>query len=258
MLVAVVDTRHERILKRDTAAGGPEEMRAIGHECLDRVGLGTGDDGLAQLLVGRMDGHCERGAHVVSGAESADCIGHANCADRDVARGEPKLLVQHSARRENRWPVQQWLAHAHEDNIGDALLVRFLHHHDLHFGIGNGARGESNAHSGSSSKSTCIVTPPTMCHVKEVQLLMMPTRAAYSKPRAATWSTISCGSRLRAKPPFPVAQNVQRIGQPTCNAAAYKQPVAIGRACRSAVTVKPLPATDQTHTHTHIHLHAHL
>lgn len=32
----------------------------------------------------------------------------------------------------------------------------------------------------------------------------------------STWSTISCGSRLRAKPPLPVAQKVQRMGQPTC------------------------------------------
>mmetsp|Transcript_2866 Transcript_2866/g.8711 ORF Transcript_2866/g.8711 Transcript_2866/m.8711 type:complete len:280 (-) Transcript_2866:247-1086(-) len=31
-----------------------------------------------------------------------------------------------------------------------------------------------------------------------------------------TWSTISYVCRLRAKPPLPVAQNVQRSGQPTC------------------------------------------
>jgi hypothetical protein len=32
---------------------------------------------------------------------------------------------------------------------------------------------------------------------------------------ASTWSRISCAARLRAKPPLPVAQKVQRIGQPT-------------------------------------------
>ena len=42
------------------------------------------------------------------------------------------------------------------------------------------------------------------------------TRVPKCSSSETTWSTISCGARLRAKPPLPVAQNVHRIGQPTC------------------------------------------
>ena len=44
----------------------------------------------------------------------------------------------------------------------------------------------------------------------------LPTRRPYASCTVSTWSTISCGDRLRAKPPLPVAQKVQRMGQPTC------------------------------------------
>jgi hypothetical protein len=36
---------------------------------------------------------------------------------------------------------------------------------------------------------------------------------------ASTWSRISWAAKLRAKPPLPVAQKVQRMGQPTWQAA---------------------------------------
>ena len=42
------------------------------------------------------------------------------------------------------------------------------------------------------------------------------TRVPKCSSSDTTWSTISCGARLRANPPLPVAQNVQRMGQPTC------------------------------------------
>mmetsp|Transcript_9366 Transcript_9366/g.36434 ORF Transcript_9366/g.36434 Transcript_9366/m.36434 type:complete len:223 (-) Transcript_9366:578-1246(-) len=45
---------------------------------------------------------------------------------------------------------------------------------------------------------------------------MCVTRSPKCSSRLTTWSTISCVARLRANPPFPVAQNVHRIGHPTC------------------------------------------
>mmetsp|Transcript_32005 Transcript_32005/g.101918 ORF Transcript_32005/g.101918 Transcript_32005/m.101918 type:complete len:241 (-) Transcript_32005:337-1059(-) len=43
----------------------------------------------------------------------------------------------------------------------------------------------------------------------------LDTRRPKWASMVSTWSTISCGRRLRAKPPLPVAQNVQRMGHPT-------------------------------------------
>mmetsp|Transcript_24702 Transcript_24702/g.53909 ORF Transcript_24702/g.53909 Transcript_24702/m.53909 type:complete len:317 (+) Transcript_24702:533-1483(+) len=43
------------------------------------------------------------------------------------------------------------------------------------------------------------------------------TRLPNSSCTVITWSMISCGIRLRANPPLPVAQKVQRMGQPTCD-----------------------------------------
>jgi len=44
---------------------------------------------------------------------------------------------------------------------------------------------------------------------------MLLTRVPNSSWMWRTWSMISYGMRLRAKPPLPVAQKVQRMGQPT-------------------------------------------
>jgi hypothetical protein len=41
------------------------------------------------------------------------------------------------------------------------------------------------------------------------------TRRPNASCTVIAWSAISCGARLRAKPPLPVAQNEQRMGQPT-------------------------------------------
>jgi len=43
------------------------------------------------------------------------------------------------------------------------------------------------------------------------------TRSPKCSSRCTIWSTISCVARLRANPPFPVAQKVHRIGHPTCD-----------------------------------------
>lgn len=40
-------------------------------------------------------------------------------------------------------------------------------------------------------------------------------RVGWNGQGLLAWSMISWGFRLRANPPLPVAQNVQRIGQPT-------------------------------------------
>lgn len=61
---------------------------------------------------------------------------------------------------------------------------------------------------------------------------MLLTRVPKCSCTVSTWSTISCGRRLRAKPPLPVAQNVHRIGQPTCEHPSRSSPQ-----CR--VTRKP-------------------
>mmetsp|Transcript_1337 Transcript_1337/g.2920 ORF Transcript_1337/g.2920 Transcript_1337/m.2920 type:complete len:227 (-) Transcript_1337:612-1292(-) len=42
------------------------------------------------------------------------------------------------------------------------------------------------------------------------------TRTPKCSSNDTTWSTISCGAKLRANPPFPVAQKVHRMGHPTC------------------------------------------
>lgn len=62
--------------------------------------------------------------------------------------------------------------------------------------------------------------------VAEQWLTHMPMKTTFvgrcpnTSSTVMTWSTISCAARLRAKPPLPVAQKVQRIGQPTCRDGA--------------------------------------
>ena len=126
-------------------------------------------------------------------------------------------LREHLVRAQHRGQIEQRLSHAHEHDVGDALQTRRAGASRLGWAVTQltvnaDLRGPSLQQAGSSR-------PALLLPLRLPLRLTCPKRSC----TVSTWSTISCGSRLRAKPPLPVAQNVHRMGQPTCTGESVWQ-----------------------------------
>lgn len=134
---AVVDAAEQEILEGDAFARLERIGGQRGQKLVQRPARGPGHDALAQGLIGRVQRDRQIGEPAF--AQLAQAVADAAGGDGDAPRGKVQapVVIEAFQRVPDRAPVEQGLAHAHEDQVAQHGPVRarvaqmFARHQDL-------------------------------------------------------------------------------------------------------------------------------
>ena len=121
VLDLIVHSAEQNVLKRDLASGLDEPLLASIEQLGNRRVFGPRDDLSAQFVEGRVQRKRERHGDFEV-AQLANCRGHAHRRHRDLARADTQAprCVDGADGLSHAVEIRQRLAHAHEDDIGNA------------------------------------------------------------------------------------------------------------------------------------------
>ena len=128
----VVDAAEQDVLEAHPPAGFRHVVAAILEQRLNRIGVGGGDQGMAQALVWGMQAHGEGelgSPQALSGpvCQGGQGSGHPHGADGDLPLGHAQVSAEAIDCRQHRVDVEQRFSHTHEHHMAGATVHRLAH-----------------------------------------------------------------------------------------------------------------------------------
>ena len=142
VLWLIVEFTKKDVLKTHPPTGHVQIVTAILKQGVIGVGMGCGNQLLAQPLVGGMETHRQGELGAAQPLHGQFCqlrqgFRNTHRADGDAPLADTKVIIEAADRLQNSAAVEQGLAHAHEHDVGGTTVHRLTHtQHLIHDFVG--------------------------------------------------------------------------------------------------------------------------